>query len=210
MSAPPRAHQIGLIGCHACGLVCEDTSDAQASCPRCGSPLRRRKPNSLTRAWALLLAGFIFYIPANVLPVMYTRLLGSGGDSTILSGVVEFWHAGAWDIALLIFIASVAVPCTKFVVLGLLLVTARRRSHWARRERVRLYRLIEFIGYWSMLDVLVVALVCALVQFKTLSSIEPRIGIVFFGMVVILTMLSAMSFEPRLIWDDEDNDDTHA
>jgi paraquat-inducible protein A len=210
MSAPPRAHQIGLIGCHACGLVCEDTSDVQASCPRCGSLLRRRKPNSLTRAWALLLAGFIFYIPANVLPVMYTRLLGSGGDSTILSGVLEFWHAGAWDIALLIFIASVAVPCTKFVVLGLLLVTARRRSHWARRERVRLYHLIEFIGYWSMLDVLVVALVCALVQFKTLSSIEPRIGIVFFGMVVILTMLSAMSFEPRLIWDDEDNDDTHA
>jgi paraquat-inducible protein A len=210
MSAPPRAHQIGLIGCHACALVCEDTSDAQAICPRCGSPLHRRKPNSLTRAWALLLAGLIFYIPANVLPVMRTRMPGGGGDSTILSGVVEFWHAGAWDIALLIFIASVAVPCTKFVVLGLLLVTARRRSRWARRERVRLYRMIELIGYWSMLDVLVVAVVCALVQFKALSSVEPRMGILFFGVVVILTMLAAMSFDPRLIWDDEEDDDTHA
>jgi paraquat-inducible protein A len=190
--------------------VCEDTSNARARCPRCSSPLHRRKPNSLTRAWALLVAGLIFYIPANVLPVMSTRMFGSSGDSTILSGVVEFWHAGAWDIALLIFIASVAVPCTKFAVLGLLLVTARRHSRWARRERVRLYRMIEFIGYWSMLDVLVVALVCALVQFKALSSIEPRMGIVFFGMVVILTMLSAMSFEPRLIWDDEEDDDAHA
>src|SRR6266850_2064033 len=210
MSAPPRAHQIGLIGCHACALVCEDTSDAQAICPRCGSPLHRRKPNSLARAWALLLAGLIFYIPANVVPVMRTRMPGGGDDSTILSGVVEFWRAGAWDIALLIFIASVAVPCTKFAVLGLLLVTARRRSRWARPERARLYRMIELIGYWSMLDVLVVAVVCALVQFKALSSVEPRMGILFFGVVVILTMLAAMSFDPRLIWDDEEDDDTHA
>jgi len=137
--------------------------------------------------------------------VMHTGSFGSGGDSTILNGVVEFWHAGAWDIALLIFIASVAVPCTKFLVLGLLLVSAGRRSSWARRERARLYRMVECIGYWSMLDVLVVALVAALVQFKALSSAEPRIGILFFGTVVILTMLSAISFDPRLIWDNESN-----
>ncbi len=210
MNGPPRTLPLGLIGCHVCRLVCEDTGDTRASCPRCDWPLRRRKVNSLDRTWALLLAGLIFYVPANLLPVMYTGRFGSGGDSTILNGVVEFWRAGAWDIASLIFIASVAVPCTKFLVLGLLLVTSRRRSRWARRERTRLYRMVEFIGYWSMLDVLVVALVAALVQFKALSSAEPRIGILFFGMVVIFTMLSAISFDPRLIWDDEGNSEPHA
>ncbi|WP_445147270.1 paraquat-inducible protein A [Dyella sp. Tek66A03] len=213
MSVPPRARQLSVIGCHTCRLVCEDVlddSDLHAVCPRCGSPLHRRKPESLARAWSLLLAGLIFYIPANVLPVMHTDMFGSGGDSTIMAGVVEFWHSGAWDIALLIFIASVAVPCTKFLVLGVLLVSVHRRSRWARRERARLYRMVEIIGYWSMLDVLVVALVAALVQFKALSSVEPRVGIFFFGMAVILTMLSAMSFEPRLIWDNEDDDESDA
>ena len=205
MNEPPRAHQLGLVGCGTCGLVCVNTGAAHVICPRCDSRLYRRKPSSLNRAWALLLSGLIFYIPANLLPVMHTGSFGSGGDSTILNGVVEFWHAGAWDIALLIFIASVAVPCTKFLVLGLLLVSAGRRSSWARRERAQLYRMVECIGYWSMLDVLVVALVAALVQFKALSSAEPRIGILFFGTVVILTMLSAISFDPRLIWDNESN-----
>ena len=118
--------------------------------------------------------------------------------------MIEFWHAGAWDIALIIFIASVVVPCTKFIVLGLLLLTVYRCSPAVRRERTRLYRFVELIGYWSMLDVLVVALVAALVQFRALSSIEPRSGILFFGLVVILTMLSAMSFDPRLIWDNNE------
>jgi paraquat-inducible protein A len=123
-----------------------------------------------------------------------------------MSGVIEFWQGGSWDIAVLIFVASVAVPCIKFMVLGTLLVTAQRRSQWAMRERARLYRFIELIGYWSMLDVLVVALVAALVQFRSLSTIEPRLGILFFGFVVVLTMLAAMSFDPRLIWDAEDED----
>jgi paraquat-inducible protein A len=169
--------------------------------------LRRRRPNSIARAWALLLAGIIFYIPANVLPVMYTNLLGSGSDSTIIRGVVEFWKSGSYGIALVIFIASVAVPCAKFLTLGLLLLTTQRRSRWAMRERARLYRMVELIGYWSMLDVLVVAVVAALVKFQGISDIEPRIGILFFGMVVILTMLAAMSFDPRLIWDNEDDGD---
>ncbi|MDR3518091.1 MAG: paraquat-inducible protein A [Azospirillaceae bacterium] len=206
MSLPPRARQLGVVGCHACGLVCEDKLDetGHADCPRCGAALHRRRPDSLARAGAFLLAGMIFYIPANMLPVMYTSLLGSGSDNTILRGVVEFWKAGSYGIALVIFTASVAVPCTKFLVLGLLLATCRRRSRWARRERARLYRLVEFVGYWSMLDVLVVAIVAALVKFQALSDIEPRLGILFFGMVVILTMLSALSFDPRLIWDGDD------
>jgi paraquat-inducible protein A len=210
-SSPPRAGQLGLIGCHDCGLVCDDRTTRRAGkpCPRCGASLYRRKPDSIARGWALLLAGLIFYVPANLLPVMHTIYLGRASDSTIMQGVIEFWKSGAWDVALLIFIASIAVPCTKFLALGVLLVAAQMRSSWALRERARLYRLVELIGYWSMLDVLVVALVVALVKFKALSDIEPRIGILFFGSVVILTMLSAMSFDPRLTWD-IDHDRTFA
>ena len=201
----PRADQLAMLGCHSCGMVCEDTlnTSPHTHCPRCDADLHRRRPNSIMRAWALLLAGVIFYIPANVLPVMYTSLLSSGMDSTIMEGVVEFWKSGSYGIALVIFIASVAVPCAKFLTLALLLITSQRRSVWKMRERARLYRMVEFIGYWSMLDVLVVAIVAALVKFQGLSDIEPRVGILFFGMVVIFTMLAAMSFDPRLIWDAE-------
>jgi paraquat-inducible protein A len=208
MSGPPRAGRLGLIACHACGLVSDDSQPIasphrHAQCPRCAAALHRRRPDSIARAWALLLAALICYVPANLMPVMFTSLLGQGSESTILRGVLEFWQAGSYGIALVIFIASVAVPCTKFLVLGLLLFTAQRRSRWAMRERARLYRLVEVIGYWSMLDVLVVAVVAALVKFQMLSEVEPRIGILFFGMTVILTMLSAMNFDPRLIWDSE-------
>jgi paraquat-inducible protein A len=205
MNAHRRAPDLGLVRCHTCALACEDTTgmDTHPRCPRCNAALHRRRPASIARAWALLLAGAICYIPANVLPVMYTFVPGGGGDSTIMSGINQFWHHGAYGIALVIFVASVIVPCTKFLVLGLLLATSRRRSQRARRTRARLYRMVEAIGYWSMLDVLVVAIVAALVRFQALGRIEPRAGIVFFGVVVILTMLSAMSFDPRLIWDSD-------
>ena len=207
MSGPPRARQLCVLACHACGMVLEDALDSigHGRCPRCAATLHRRHPNSIARAWALLIAGLLFYIPANVLPVMYTSRLGRGNDNTILQGVVEFWHGGSYAIALVVFIASIVVPCSKFLILGMLLITVQRRSTWAMRERARLYRLVEIIGYWSMLDVLVVAIVAALVKFQSLSDIEPRTGILFFGMVVILTMLSAMQFDPRLIWDSEDS-----
>ncbi|WP_338495900.1 paraquat-inducible protein A [Pseudomonas sp. WP18] len=197
---PPKADDLNLCLCHGCGLAC-DMSDEPQACPRCDADLHRRKPNPITRTWAYMLAALVFYIPANLLPVMNTQMLGDGADSTIISGVIEFWQGGAWDIALIIFIASIAVPGIKFVVLTLLLVTVQRRSTWAQVQRAKLYRLVEVIGYWSMLDVLVVALVAALVKFQALSDIEPRPGILFFGLVVLLTMLSAMSFDPRLIWD---------
>jgi len=201
MTAAPRARELGLVGCHTCALVC---AVGQPQCPRCGSRLHPRKSDSLARSWALLIAALILYIPSNVLPVMYTSMLGRGETSTILHGVVEFWKSGSWDIALLIFIASVAVPSTKFLVLATLLLSARWQSSWARLQRARLYRFIELIGYWSMLDVVVVALVCALVQFHLLGTAEPRAGIVFFGLVVVLTMFAAMSFDPRLIWDGDE------
>ena len=203
MSSPPCARQLGVIACHACSLVCEDTLDVTgpARCPRCDTALHRRRPESIARAWAFLIAGMILYIPANLLPVMFTGQFGDDQENTVMSGIIEFWKTGSYGIALVIFIASVAVPCTKFLVLGLLLLTAQRQSRWARRERARLYRLVELIGYWSMLDVLVVAVVAALVKFQALSEVEPRIGILYFGAMVIMTMLSAMNFDPRLIWD---------
>ncbi|WP_447791448.1 MULTISPECIES: paraquat-inducible protein A [Pseudomonas] len=212
MKYSPRATHLGVVACQLCGLVCESVPDQgkPTQCPRCRSRLHRRRPDSIARGWAFLLAGLIAYIPANVLPVMYSSLFGHGSESTILHGVVEFWDSGSYGIALIIFIASVVVPCSKFLLLGALLFTAQQRSHRAMLERARLYRLIELIGYWSMLDVMVVAVVAALVKFQTLSVIEPRAGIFFFGLMVILTMLSAMSFDPRLIWDGEQADASRA
>ncbi|MBK5352328.1 paraquat-inducible protein A [Pseudomonas sp. TH41] len=204
MNTPPVARNLKVSLCHSCGLVCDMTNHPHV-CKRCDAPLHDRKINSLTRTWAYLLASLVFYIPANLLPVMNTTMLGSGADSTIMSGVLEFWQHGAWDIALIIFIASIAVPGVKFVSLTLLLVTVQCNSQWARKERSKLYRFVELIGYWSMLDVIVVALVAALVKFQALGDIEPRPGILFFGLVVIFTMLSAMSFDPRLIWDNPQN-----
>lgn len=200
MSESILADDLHVCLCHGCGQTC-DVRESAHECVRCGAPLHRRKTNPIARGWAFLFAALIFYIPANVLPVMRTEMLGQGSDSTIGGGVLEFWEAGAWDIALIIFIASIGVPAIKFCSLALLLITAQRRSSWARRQRSQLFRFVELIGYWSMLDVMVVALVAALVQLHGLGTIEPRPGILFFGMVVVLTMFSAMSFDPRLIWD---------
>jgi paraquat-inducible protein A len=197
LTSPLRAASLGIVACGVCGSV--QPADATA-CTRCGAPLRRRKRDSLARTWALLVAALIFYVPANVLPVMYTKVLGPGGESTILEGIVEFWKSGSWDIAALIFVASVGVPVTKFLVIGTLLAAAHRRTTWARAQRARLYRFVEAIGYWSMLDVIVVALVSALLHFHALGTAEPRLGIVFFGLVVVLMMLAAASFDARLIW----------
>jgi paraquat-inducible protein A len=187
------------MACDLCGLAHDGAGGTAIACARCGSEVRARKPNSIARTWAFLLAALVLYIPANLLPVMYTRLLGSEAESTILEGVEEFWRSGSWDIAVLIFTASVAVPCTKFLAIGLLLLD-QKFPIGSRVGKTRLLKLVEHIGYWSMLDVLVVALVTALIQFRALGIAEPRSGIVFFGAVVVLTMLAAMSFDSRLAW----------
>ncbi|MFC5740624.1 paraquat-inducible protein A [Dyella tabacisoli] len=207
MSSLPRASELGLIGCHVCGLVCRDNDMKDAACPRCESPLHRRKHASYVRTWALLIAAFILYIPANFLPIMRTVSVGDVDDNTILSGVIELWVKGSPDLAVIVFTASIVVPMLKFFAMTTLLLSAHRRSGWAQRQRAKLYRLVELIGYWSMLDVFVVALLTALVQFGLLSLVEPLPGVVFFGLTVVLTMLASMSFDPRLIWDSRDTDD---
>jgi paraquat-inducible protein A len=205
---PVRAIEVGLVACRTCGLVMQrmPAPSPPASCRRCTALLRERLPRSAENTLAWLIAGVILYIPANVLPVMYVSGVGGGEESTILGGVLSFWRAGSWDIAALIFTASVAVPTTKFLALGLLLWTVHRGSSWASKQRTALYRLVEIIGYWSMLDVVVVALTAALLKFKALGTAEPRLGIVFFCGVVVTTMIAALSFDPRLIWDMGAND----
>ncbi|MDE2154883.1 MAG: paraquat-inducible protein A [Xanthomonadaceae bacterium] len=201
MSKLPRAAELGLIRCHVCALVCRNTQVPGAACPRCGARLHQRKSDSYSRTAALLLAAFILYIPANVLPIMRTASIGEVDDNTIISGVVELWVKGAPDLAIIVFTASIMVPVLKFLVLGVLLVCGKCSSDWAQHQRARLYRLVEFVGYWSMLDVFVVALLTALVRFGVFSSVEPLPAVVFFGLTVVLTMLASMSFDPRLIWD---------
>ncbi len=202
MTAYPTAAALGLLVCRVCGRVSgRDPASTEVRCGRCGSRVTARLPASREKTLAWLIAGIIFYVPANLLPVMHTHSLRGEEDSTIVGGIIEFWQGGSWDIAILIFIASVAVPVTKFIALGLLLWSVRWRSAWARHERAKLYRFVEFIGYWSMLDVVVVAITCSLLQFKSLANAEPRMGILFFCCVVVATMIAAMSFDPRLIWD---------
>jgi paraquat-inducible protein A len=207
MTALPRAEQLGLIGCPVCGLVSRAPDSADAGCVRCGSPLRRRKPASLSRTWALLIAAFIVYIPANILPIMRTASLGDVDDNTILSGILELWDKDSQALALIVFCASIVVPICKFLALLVLLICVHRRSHWAQFQRAKLYRLIELIGHWSMLDVFVVALLTALVRFNLLSSVEPLPGVIFFGLTVVLTMFASLAFDPRLTWDDEEPHD---
>jgi paraquat-inducible protein A len=197
-----QSFELGLSLCRTCGLAVSRASlTIDPRCPRCRSRIEHRTTLSTEMTLAWLIAGIVLYIPANVLPVMHTSGLLGEADSTIVGGILEFWRAGDWDIALLIFTASVAVPFTKFIAIGLLLLTVRKNSRWEQHQRTVLYRIVEFIGYWSMLDVIVVALTSALMQFRVLGSAEPRPGIAFFCAVVVVTMLSALSFDPRLIWD---------
>ena len=196
------AAALALLSCRVCGLLSRQAPGMHANlCPRCGAHLHFRKPNSVSRTWALLLSAMILYIPANLLPMMKTSSLFGSQTDTIMSGVVYFWVSGSWYLALIIFFASIMVPLLKMLSLVLLLASVQYRSRWQPAQRARLYRLVEFIGRWSMLDIYVVAVIVALVQLKVLATIEPGPGAIAFGAVVVLTMFAAMAFDPRLIWD---------
>jgi paraquat-inducible protein A len=170
-------------------------------CPRCGFRLRDRKPGSLQRTWALALAALVLYIPANIYPVLTVVQLGAGQPSTILGGVQELLELGMWPLAALVFFASVAVPVLKLVGLGILLITTHTGTGWALRDRTVLYRVVDAIGRWSMIDIFMESILVALVQFGQLASVYPGPGAIAFAAVVILTMLAARSFDPRLMWD---------
>jgi paraquat-inducible protein A len=174
---------------------------AAAACPRCGAALHARKPDSLARTWALVIAAGICYLPANMLPIMKVTSLGNAQADTILSGVIYLTVHGMWPLALVVFIASVFVPLAKLIILVYLLISVQRRSQWRPVDRTRLYRLTEAVGRWSMVDIYVVTIMVALVKLGNLATIEAQAGAIFFGAVVVITIFAAMSFDPRLIWD---------
>lgn len=222
---PPRAAAHGLATCEHCGLLAQmpkaeaateailaqddapDPTTAAPVCPRCLSPMHARKPDSLTRCWALLIASAAMYLPANLLPVMITETLLGRQQDTILSGIVYLWTSGSWHLAIIVFIASFFVPLAKLGILAALCLSVQRRWRWNPRLRTRLYVLVEATGRWSMLDVFVIALLAGLVHLSTLAVIKPGPGVGPFAAVVVLTMFAARCFDPRLIWDAVDEPD---
>lgn len=196
-----RAIDHGLAGCHTCGLVVELLDKSHAICPRCHSKVHYRKLNSITRTWALLISAFILYIPANTEAMMITTSFGAQFSSTIMGGILYFLAHDEWYLAVVIFTASVLVPLVKMMAIAYILVMVKRKETRRKNENTRLYQLAELIGKWSMVDVFVVALMAALVQIGAISTIEPGPAGLAFAAVVILTMFAAMSFDPKLIWD---------
>ncbi|MCH7313762.1 paraquat-inducible protein A [Acinetobacter sp. ANC 3882] len=204
-----RAKQVGLIQCHCCGLLNSVTSHADqqnhAQCSRCKSTLHSRKPQSLNRTFALVIAAAILYIPANVLPMTVTDSLLGRQQDTIISGVIYFWQNSDYLVSVVIFMASIFIPILKLLILMFLLISVYMQSssrwHFSPEHCALMYRIVEFIGRWSMIDVFVVALLTALIQIQSLATILAGPGAVAFGAVVVLTMFASLSFDPRIIWD---------
>lgn len=191
----------GMASCHVCLKLADRTLQA---CPRCGSALHVRKPNSLARTMALLWLATLLYIPANVYPIMITDQLGSSLESTILGGVVLLIEMKSYPIAAIIFIASVMVPSGKILMLFYLCRTARKGRAATAKQLTVAYRITELIGKWSMIDVFVVTILVALVNIGQLLVIRPGIAAVSFALLVIVTMVAAESFDPRVFWDEQE------
>lgn len=197
------AREQGLICCHTCAFLVP-TTNFDGHCPRCKSPVHIRKANSIERTWALIFSAVLLFIPANIYPVMTVSQFGREYPSTILGGITHLIEGGMWVLALIIFFASIIVPILKLIVLSLLLVSVQKNMSWRTRDRTLLFRVTELVGAWSMVDIYVVAMLAGLVNLGALSNIQPGIGITFFGGVVVITMFAALSFDPRLIWDNSE------
>ena len=192
----------GLQNCEACGLLSQPPPGVDGGrCPRCDEHLTFRKPGTFERTWAFLIAAAICYVPANLLPVLTTTTTAGAESDTILQGVVLLWSPTGWPLSLIVLVASIMIPSAKILALAYLLITAQRGSVENNEQRVRLYRMVEFIGRWSMVDVFVDTFTAALIQLQPLMSVEPAPGLLFFAAVVVLTMLAAQAFDARLLWD---------
>ena len=205
-SAAPETYttamQEGLQGCEVCGLISRPAPGAEEGrCPRCGEQLEFRKRATFQRTWAYLIAAAICYVPANLLPVLNTTTATGTDSDTILQGVVLLWSPTGWPLSLIVLFASIMIPSAKILALAYLLVTAQRGSATNKQQRVRMYRTVELIGRWSMVDVFVDTFTAALIQLQPLMAVSPAPGLLFFAAVVVLTMLAVESFDPRLIWD---------
>ena len=202
MSTAVTAMQHGLQSCEVCGLLSRPApGEHEGRCPRCDEVLEFRKPASIQRTWAFLIGAAICYVPANVLPVLTTSTAAGPESDTILQGVVLLWSPTGWPLSLIVLFASIMIPSAKILALGYLLITVQRGSAANNEQRIRLYRTVDLVGRWSMVDVFVDAFTAALVQLQPLMSVAPAPGLFFFAAVVVLTMLAVESFDPRLIWD---------
>ncbi len=196
------AARMGYLLCDGCYKLNRLPGELAApACARCGTALHARKPASVARCWAYLVAAVILYIPANALPVMESGGLYLAQSDTIWSGVVYLWTTGSWMLSAIVFTASIVIPAAKLVSLSWLAAAVQRRSARDPLRRAKLYRATAYIGRWSMVDIFVGAVLVGLVQFKAFASIVPGPGAVFFAAVVVLTMLASASFDPRLTWD---------
>ena len=207
---PVTALMAALVSCHTCGLLTPADAAAatgHARCPRCETALHLRKPNSISRAWAFLIAAATFYVPANLLPIMTVVSFGKGSPDTIMSGVIHLIEADQWPIAALVFFASIFVPVVKIVVLAFLLVSVQLNWTWRPRDRSLMYRVMESIGRWSMIDIFMISILVALVKLQAVATVEAGPAATAFAAVVILTIIAASSFDPRLIWDNAEHRD---
>jgi paraquat-inducible protein A len=187
--------------CLECRATVRGENVPNPHCPRCDGRLHPRKPHSLAVTTVLVIASAVLYVPANILPVMDTRTFFDDENDTIMSGVLVLMHSGSWPIAVLVFIASIVVPLLKILALGVLLYSAWRRSTRHRLQRSALFRMVEFVGRWSMLDIYAISLLATLVQVQSFASVIVGRGAWAFAAVVVLTLIAARTFDERLLWD---------
>ncbi|NKI16273.1 paraquat-inducible membrane protein A [Spongiibacter sp. KMU-166] len=202
----PRAIDANLARCESCAQLCKLTDGDRGQCPRCGSAVSLRYRHSLQRTLALCLASIFLLIPANTLPIMTVNNLGNGQPDTIMSGVIRLWQADLAAIAAIVFIASILVPILKLLALILLMCVVKMRLRLSSDQCTRLYRFVHLIGRWSMLDLFMISILVSVVGLGNIASVDAGPGATAFAAVVILTMLAANCFDPRLIWDLEEND----
>jgi paraquat-inducible protein A len=187
------------IGCHACGIM--NHAPEGAACRRCGAPLHARKRESLPRAWAFLFAAALFYIPANIYPVMVITQAARTQDFTIFGGIAELAAYGLWPLAALVFFASIVIPLSKLLMLAAIMIQTHRHDTNRLLARTRAFRFVDFIGRWSMIDVFMISILVALVRFGQFAYVQADLGAPCFAAVVVLTLFAAEAFDPRLMWD---------
>ncbi len=192
------ARNAGLVGCRHCGSV---SVAGTPVCPRCHGRLHSRFPHSLQRTWAWWIAGLIAYVPANLYPMMVTQTVVGTYKSTIVGGAMELIHHGDAFVGIVILLASVVIPAGKFLAIAYVLLAIQNPRRTNGHLLHKVYEIVEFIGRWSMIDVFVVAILSALVHLGSVAEIYPGIAAICFGSTVVLTMISALSLDPRLIWD---------
>ncbi|MBI2359901.1 MAG: paraquat-inducible protein A [Deltaproteobacteria bacterium] len=196
-----------IIACKICGLMQRMEAlqpGTAAECCRCGSVISKHKVNSLGRTAAFSLAALILYIPANIYPILRLTRYGAYSESTVWDGCVRLFEDGQWLVAVIVFLASILIPLFKLLGLCFLVITTKFKSARRRQQRTWIYKIIEVIGPWAMLDVFLLAVLVALVKLEQIATVLPGPGLLAFTVVVALTILASASFDPKLIWEEPD------